>query len=73
MKHSQYANNLLSIKSGEDSLRAYTAFIFHIRCVGTLFWLLDAFGQSFHTFRYILACQFLLGNGTLPYVCSVNF
>ena len=41
MKHSQYANNLLSIKSGEDSLRGNIRFIRTvIRRVGPLFWLL---------------------------------
>jgi predicted enzyme related to lactoylglutathione lyase len=41
MKHSKYANNLLSIKSGEDSLRGNIRFIRTvIRRVGPLFWLL---------------------------------
>ena len=41
MKHSQYANNLLSIKSGEDSLRGnFTFKQVIIRRVGPLFWLL---------------------------------
>ena len=42
MKHSQYANNLLSIKSGEDSCRANIRFKFCIRRVSPLFWLLGA-------------------------------
>ena len=42
MKHSQYANNLLSIKSGEDSRRENPTFKFYTRCGGPLFWLLVA-------------------------------